>query len=90
MKQQCRVRITGKVQGVSFRASTKKRAQELGIAGHVKNLPDGRVEAIFQGNPPAIEKMVSWCNIGPRLAQVEHVEVEWQELRERKNSFRVL
>ena len=66
--------ISGLVQGVFFRQATRRRARELGLAGWVRNLPDGRVEAVFQGPPRAVEAMVEWCHQGPPSAIVERVE----------------
>lgn len=66
--------ISGRVQGVTFRASTRRKADELGIDGWVKNLPDGRVEAVFEGRERDVDKLVEWCHRGPRLANVEKVE----------------
>lgn len=67
--------ISGRVQGVFFRAFTKEKADELGLAGWVQNLPDGRVEAIFEGEPGQVERMVAWCRQGPPAGRVEQVEV---------------
>ncbi|MBI1730073.1 acylphosphatase [Candidatus Acetothermia bacterium] len=90
MKRQCRVRISGRVQGVSFRASTHRQASEWVLTGYVKNLKDGRVEALFQGEAESLEKMVDWCYKGPRLARVEHVDVEWMLIEKQLDSFRIL
>ena len=70
-----RVRIVGRVQGVGFRESCRREARVLGVAGTVRNLPDGSVEAVFEGPAPLVEQMLSWCNHGPRMANVRHVEV---------------
>lgn len=69
------VYISGRVQGVWFRASTKRIADEYGLSGWVKNLPDGRVEAVFEGDEEAVKKAVKWCHQGPPGAVVEKVEV---------------
>jgi len=68
--------ISGRVQGVWFRASTKKVAEELGLKGWVRNLPDGRVEAVFEGDPKAITKALEWCHQGPPGAVVTAVEIK--------------
>jgi acylphosphatase len=73
------VLVSGRVQGVFFRDSCSRRARELGVCGWVRNLPDGRVEAVFEGEAQAVEQMVRWCHVGPRLARVEQVEVEEQD-----------
>lgn len=67
--------ITGRVQGVGFRWSAVRQAEELGLAGWVRNLPDGRVEAEFEGNPAAVEHFSRWLTVGPSFARVEDVEV---------------
>ncbi len=71
--------VSGWVQGVFFRAHTRDTALSLGLRGWVKNLPDGRVEAVFEGEDDALNKMVSWCHKGPAAARVDDVEVEWEE-----------
>jgi acylphosphatase len=73
------VRVTGAVQGVFFRADARDRARSLGLAGWVRNRPDGSVEAVFEGDAERVESMVDWCRRGPRGAQVEDVEVEWSD-----------
>ncbi len=75
MNTRVHVFISGKVQGVFFRSSTKDRADELGITGWVRNLADGRVEAVFEGEEENVEKMVEWCRKGPEYARVNDVEV---------------
>ncbi len=70
-----RVRVEGFVQGVFFRDSTRQRARELGLTGWVRNLPDGCVEAVFEGEEPAVEAAVAFVREGPPHAQVRHVEV---------------
>lgn len=71
------VYISGIVQGVFFRDSTRRRALERGVVGWVRNLPDGRVEAYFEGNEEAVRSLVEWCHHGPPGAVVDDVEVEW-------------
>ncbi len=71
--------IEGRVQGVSFRYYTQMKAHELGITGWVRNLPGGRqVEAVFCGEKSAVERMLAWCEHGPRHARVDSVAVEYQ------------
>lgn len=67
--------ISGKVQGVWYRASTKKKAEELGLTGWVKNMSDGNVEAVFEGDAVKVDEMISWCWIGPPLARVIDVKI---------------
>jgi acylphosphatase len=71
--------VSGKVQGVYYRASTRDAAREKGVEGWVRNLDDGRVEAVFEGEKDAVEATVEWCHKGSRRAEVEDVEVEWNE-----------
>ena len=79
MKTSVHVLISGKVQGVWFRASTKQKAEELGITGWVRNTSDGKVEAVFEGEEKIVQKMIEWCHHGPPLAKVEHVEIKQQK-----------
>jgi len=67
--------ITGRVQGVGFRFYTQRKAQELGVAGWVRNCRDGSVEAIVQGEPGAVDTMIAWARRGPPSAQVTGVRV---------------
>jgi acylphosphatase len=67
--------IEGRVQGVWFRESTRLEAEAAGVTGWVRNLPDGRVEAVFEGEPAAVERLVRWVRRGPERAQVTGVEL---------------
>ncbi|HEX3242505.1 MAG TPA: acylphosphatase [Solirubrobacterales bacterium] len=69
----------GHVQGVFFREETRRRAASRGVAGWVRNLPDGTVEAVFEGDPDAVESMLEFAAGGPRLARVDRVDVEEEE-----------
>ena len=78
---QRRVRVSGRVQGVCFRASTEAETTNYpGILGWVKNLSDGRVEAVFQGPEDAVLSLVAWCRKGPESARVETLEVFDEDL----------
>ena len=74
-----RVVAHGRVQGVFFRDSTRKRAQAAGVAGWVENRPDGTVEAVFEGEPEAVETLVRWMREGPRGADVDRIDVNEEE-----------
>ncbi|AEH44445.1 acylphosphatase [Thermodesulfatator indicus DSM 15286] len=74
-KKRAHVYISGLVQGVWFRAYTKEEAEKLGLKGWVRNLPDGRVEAVFEGDEEAVEAMIKWCHKGSPMSRVEKVEV---------------
>jgi acylphosphatase len=67
--------VQGLVQDVWFRASTQRAARRVGVDGWVRNLEDGRVEAVFEGDPKAVEKMIEYSSQGPELARVDDVEV---------------
>jgi acylphosphatase len=67
--------VSGQVQGVFFRYETRERARAEGLSGWVRNLADGRVEAVFEGDDPAVERLVGWCHEGPPGARVGGVEV---------------
>lgn len=69
--------VSGHVQGVSYRASTRDAAREAGVDGWVTNLDDGRVEAVFEGSEGSAEEMVEWCHSGSSAATVESVETEY-------------
>lgn len=73
--------VSGRVQGVFFRAETRDRAASHGLAGWVRNNPDGTVEAVFEGERDRVDSMVAWCRQGPAHAEVENVEVAWEAPR---------
>ena len=73
------VQVRGRVQGVFFRMETRDRARSLGLEGWVRNRPDGTVEAVFEGDRARVESMVDWCARGPAGAQVDDVDVKWEE-----------
>lgn len=69
------LKISGRVQGVWFRASARDQARSLGLTGWVRNLSDGRVEAVAEGEEKTVESFVAWCRKGPHGARVEGVDV---------------
>jgi acylphosphatase len=71
--------VSGKVQGVGYRYSTVNEARRLGVNGWVRNLPDGRVEAVFEGSRKVVEEIIHWCYKGPTAAVVKDVAVEYEE-----------
>ena len=79
MTTRMRVRARGRVQGVFFRAEARAHAESLGVAGWVANLPDGSVEAVFEGDEDRVESMVGWCRRGPAGARVDDLEVVPEE-----------
>jgi acylphosphatase len=71
--------ISGRVQGVGYRYATVDTATQLGLTGWVRNLPDGRVEAVFEGSSGVVEDMIRWCYQGPPAAMVKDVLVDYEE-----------
>jgi len=67
------VYISGRVQGVFFRAETQRAAKGFNLTGWIRNISDGRVEALFEGEDESVDKMLDWCHIGPPAARVEEV-----------------
>ncbi|NIC00620.1 acylphosphatase [Halobacterium sp. R2-5] len=76
-RTRARVFVSGKVQGVYYRATTREQATDRGVDGWVRNLRDGRVEAVFEGLEDDVEAMVEWCHEGSPAARVDDVEVEY-------------
>jgi acylphosphatase len=81
--------VSGKVQGVYFRATTRDEARERGVTGWVKNLDDGRVEAVFEGEEDAVQEMVGFCHEGSSSARVEDVEVDREEATGEFDGFEI-
>jgi acylphosphatase len=77
-RERAHVHVSGQVQGVFFRDSTREKAEQLGLTGWVRNLPDGRVEALFEGPSEKVREMVRWCKEGPSHAGVENVNSEFE------------
>jgi acylphosphatase len=71
--------ISGRVQGVCYRWFTRDTAVELGLTGWVRNLPDGTVEAVVEGEKDKLEQLLGWCRRGPDLAKVTDIQAEWEE-----------
>jgi len=86
---EARVVVSGRVQGVYFRASTKDAAVRWGVRGYVRNLHDGRVEAVLQGDRAAVESVVAFIREGPPGACVEAADVEWRLAAEVFDGFSV-
>ena len=84
-----RLRISGWVQGVSFRYYARREAQQLGLAGWVRNCPDGTVEAVVQGDEEVVQRFVDWAHQGPSMAQVERVEVQSEPPDPGLQTFRI-
>jgi acylphosphatase len=84
------VHISGRVQGVNFRAWLRDRAREVQVMGWVRNLSDGRVEAVFEGGRAAVQRMVSQCYSGPIRAEIERVEVAWETPTGNEGTFSII
>ncbi|MBU6391875.1 MAG: acylphosphatase [Planctomycetota bacterium] len=84
------VYVYGVVQGVFFRASTRDKAQSCGIKGWVKNCKDGGVEAVFEGEKDAVDKVVNWCRKGPDGAFVTRIDVCWEKYTDEFNEFSIV
>jgi acylphosphatase len=81
--------VSGRVQGVFFRASAQQEALALGLAGEVRNLPDGAVEAIVEGERRAVDDFVAWCKRGPPSARVADVKVKVSPCRDEFRTFTI-
>jgi len=88
-KVRAHVVVSGRVQGVFFRAETQEKAKELGISGWVKNLSEGRVEAVFEGERAKVEQMVEWAKKGPPGAIVDHLDLSWEEHQGEFSNFEI-
>lgn len=78
-----RFTVSGAVQGVGFRYATQRKAQELGLTGWVRNLPDGNVEGVAQGSADALDALRQWLSVGPRFAKVSGLTLTEEEPRPR-------
>jgi len=88
-KTRAHVYVSGRVQGVFFRQNTKRQAQTHGVTGWVRNLDDGRVEAVFEGEESAVKAVVEFCSRGPRSAQVTDIAVDWEPFKGEFQSFSI-
>jgi len=89
LKARAHVLVSGDVQGVFFRSATEAEAENRGAKGWVKNSPDGRVEAVFEGEENAVKAMIEFCRRGPPRAKVTNVEVTWESFKGEFSSFRI-
>jgi acylphosphatase len=80
-KNRAHLLISGRVQGVWYRGSTKQQADDLGLTGWVRNCPSGQVEVVVEGADAAIDKLISWCRTGPSMAQVTDVRIDFDDYR---------
>lgn len=89
MKVRAHVFVSGRVQGVFFRHETRLMAIRNNVTGWVRNLPDGRVEAVFEGERENVEAMINFCHRGPPGAVVKNVEVIWENPTGEFKSFQI-
>jgi acylphosphatase len=87
--KQAHLRVHGHVHGVWFRESTRQEAERLGLAGWVRNQPDGTVEIVAEGEDPVLEQLIAWAHHGPRTARVDRVDVTWRTPSGEFHDFRV-
>ncbi len=88
-KVRAHVMISGRVQGVFFRAETQRAVQGTGVSGWVRNRPEGSVEAVFEGLQQDVDKAVAWCHTGSPMARVTDVQVSWEVYTGEYSTFEV-
>ena len=88
-KLKAHIIVSGRVQRVHFREKTREKAEEFGVFGWVKNLSDGRVEAVFEGEKAKVEEMVEWARRGPFWAKVNGLETSWEEYQAEFSNFEI-
>jgi acylphosphatase len=89
MKTRAHVFIKGEVQGVFYRVWVRTQAEKLNLTGWVKNLTDGRVEAVFEGPKEKVEKIIAKCKIGPSVAGVKHLDIKWGKATGEHTGFEI-
>ena len=90
MHRRLRITVTGWVQGVFFRQNTKRKADELGVRGTVRNLFDGSVEIVAEGEEDAITRLAEWSKVGPPSARVKGIHTTWEEATREFKDFRIV
>jgi acylphosphatase len=89
MKVRAHLLVSGRVQGVFFRSETRYEARRRNVTGWIRNLTDGRVEAVFEGEKNDVEKVIDFCHKGPPASRVRNVEVEWKKFRGEFYDFKI-
>ena len=89
MQTRVHVFITGRVQGVFFRSEAKHNADYYDVKGWVRNLPDGRVEAVFEGEKEAVQKLIAFCKRGPSAARVINLDLKWEPYTGELGMFKI-
>jgi len=90
MQVRAHVLVSGRVQGVLYRWETLRKARALDVKGWVRNLPDGRVEAVLEGEEEKVNKLLEWMRVGPEMAVVESLDVDWQRYTGEFSNFRIV
>ena len=81
--------VSGRVQGVGFRVSTEWQARALRLTGWVRNLPDGRVDAVFEGPRLQVSAVLDWCRQGPAISRVDEVDIQWEDFKGEFDGFSI-
>jgi len=89
LKVRAHVYVRGRVQGVFFRSETQDEATKHGVTGWVRNMPDGRVEAVFEGEKESVDRLVEFCRRGPHGARVTKAEILWEDYKAEFNKFSI-
>lgn len=89
MNVRAHVYVSGRVQGVFFRSETRDEAVKHGVTGWARNLPDGRVEIVFEGEKKNVERLLEFCKRGPMLAKVAKVEISWEAYTGEFKNFKI-
>lgn len=89
MKSRAGIIVTGRVQGVFYRAAACEKAQGMNLTGWVRNKSDGSVEIMAEGEKENIQSLIEWCRIGPPRASVRDISVKWQEYKNEYDTFHV-
>lgn len=89
-KARAHLRISGRVQGVFFRATSRDKANSLDITGWVRNNPDGTVEAVVEGEKEKINEYIKWAHKGSSAARVDEVNVEWEDYQEEFDNYSIV
>jgi acylphosphatase len=89
MKARAHVFVNGRVQGIFFRQETKHEADRHGVSGWVRNLADGRVEAVFEGEEEAVKALIEFCKRGPPMARVTSVDLTWENYTREFDGFKI-
>lgn len=90
MMVRARVLVSGRVQGVFFRSETSYEAEKRGVKGWVRNLPDGKVEAVFEGEEKTVKELIEFCRHGPPGAKVTKVDVKWENYTGKFRNFEIV